>query len=324
MFKRLFIISSLVIAMMFHVNAQQTGAWSSLDSNAIMIGDQVKYRFGITIPQKAFVKWPIILDTITSNIEVIDRTSIDTTVENHVMSLSQTLIITSFDSGYFEVPPVNFDFVFEDDTTIFSTSTSLLFLQVYVPEVDTAQAFKPIISPFNEPYTLKELLPWILGFLAIIITIILLVYYISKRRKNKPVFAGKPKPKLPPHIKALNEFEELRLEKLWQSGKIKKYYTVLTDITREYLADRYQFDAPEMTSHEILRYLKNKKVNKNAMTKLSGVLHMADMVKFAKAKPTPLENDLGISHCVDFVNETKEVIPRIDNHQLKEEESKDD
>lgn len=308
---------------MFHVNAQQTDAWSSLDSNAIMIGDQVEYKIGITIPQKAIVKWPLILDTITSNIEVIDRNAIDTILENHVMSLSQTILVTSFDSGYFEIPIVNFGIVFENDTTIYSTSTGALFLQVYVPEVDTAQAFKPIISPFSEPYTLKEILPWVIGFLAVIIVVSLLVYYISKRRKNKPIFSSKVTPKLPPHVIALNELEELRLEKIWQSGKIKKYYTVLTNITREYLTNRYQLDALEMTSHEILNYLENKKINKNAMTKLSGVLYMADMVKFAKANPTALENDLGISHCVDFVNETKEVIIT-GNHQLKEEASKDD
>ena len=323
MIRRLFIILSLVIAIMFHVNAQQTDAWSSLDSNAIMIGDQVEYKIGITIPQKAIVKWPLILDTITSNIEVIDRNAIDTILENHVMSLSQTILVTSFDSGYFEIPIVNFGIVFENDTTIYSTSTGALFLQVYVPEVDTAQAFKPIISPFSEPYTLKEILPWVIGFLAVIIVVSLLVYYISKRRKNKPIFSSKVTPKLPPHVIALNELEELRLEKIWQSGKIKKYYTVLTNITREYLTNRYQLDALEMTSHEILNYLENKKINKNAMTKLSGVLYMADMVKFAKANPTALENDLGISHCVDFVNETKEVIIT-GNHQLKEEASKDD
>jgi hypothetical protein len=323
MIRRLFIILSLVIAIMFHVNAQQTDAWSSLDSNAIMIGDQVEYKIGITIPQKAIVKWPLILDTITSNIEVIDRNAIDTILENDVMSLSQTILVTSFDSGYFEIPIVNFGIVFENDTTIYSTSTGALFLQVYVPEVDTAQAFKPIISPFSEPYTLKEILPWVIGFLAVIIVVSLLVYYISKRRKNKPIFSSKVTPKLPPHVVALNELEELRLEKIWQSGKIKKYYTVLTNITREYLTNRYQLDALEMTSHEILNYLENKKINKNAMTKLSGVLYMADMVKFAKANPTALENDLGISHCVDFVNETKEVIIT-GNHQLKEEASKDD
>jgi len=32
------------------------------------------------------------------------------------------------------------------------------------------------------------------------------------------------------------------------------------------------------------------------------------LVKFAKAQPTPLENDLSLNHCVDFVRETKPVV----------------
>ncbi len=40
---------------------------------------------------------------------------------------------------------------------------------------------------------------------------------------------------------------------------------------------------------------------------------MADLVKFAKAKPTPLENDVCLNHCVDFVKETKqETVLRVD------------
>ena len=35
------------------------------------------------------------------------------------------------------------------------------------------------------------------------------------------------------------------------------------------------------------------------------MLHLADLVKFAKAHPTPLENDVCLNHCVDFINETK-------------------
>ena len=125
-------------------------------------------------------------NSIKSN-EEDNETQNETILENDVMSLSQTILVTSFDSGYFEIPIVNFGIVFENDTTIYSTSTGALFLQVYVPEVDTAQAFKPIISPFSEPYTLKEILPWVIGFLAVIIVVSLLVYYISKRRKNKQI-----------------------------------------------------------------------------------------------------------------------------------------
>ena len=290
---------------MSELKAQQTGAWSSLDSSSIMIGDQVRYEIGITVPNNSIVEWPILIDTITSNIEILDRSKIDTIFSNNDITVKQQLLITSFDSGYFEIPPINFRFGFPNDTNIHTTSTGLLFLQVYVPEVDTSQAFKPIVGPIKEPYTLAEVLPWIIVGTAGIILITLLVFYIIRRRKKQPIFKRKPKPVLPAHIIAIKQLEELRLAKIWQSGKLKKYYTNLTDITREYIVNRYHFDAPEMTSYEIISELNNLDINKEVKGKLESILQLSDLVKFAKAVPTALENDLGLTHCVDFVNETK-------------------
>lgn len=297
----------LSVILVSSLNAQQIGAWSSLDSNAIMIGDQVNYEIGITIPKNGSVTWPILVDTITSNIEIVNRSSIDTNFSDDNMSLAQQFLITSFDSGYFTIPEVDFKFKPIDDSTYFTTSTGILFLQVYVPEVDTSKAFKPLVGPIKEPYTFKELLPLILGISAAIIIIALLIYYIVKRKKRQPVFKRKIKPALPAHIIAINKLEELRLNKVWQSGHLKRYYSELTDILREYMVNRYHFDAPEMTSYEILSKLKEFEINSEVMSKLDGTLFLSDMVKFAKAVPTALENDLGLTHCVDFVNETKKI-----------------
>jgi hypothetical protein len=182
---------------------------------------------------------------------------------------------------------------------------------VNVPVVDTAQAIKPIAGPISEPYTFKELLPWILLGIGVIALVVLLIFYLKRRKKKQPLFERKARPAQPPHIVAINKLEELRLEKVWQRGKLKQYHSQITDIMREYMDNRFHFDAPEMTSDEILSTLKKFKVNDEAYGKLSGVLFLSDMVKFAKSQPTALENDLSISHCVDFVNETKEEKPTI-------------
>lgn len=305
------------------LEAQQTGAWSSLDSNAIMIGDQVKYEIGITVPEDMIVSWPVLIDTITSNIEIISSGKLDTVYSAEGISMKQQFVITSFDSGYFEIPPTNFKFRHVNDSNLYSTSTGMLFLQVYVPEVDTAQAFKPVVGPIGEPYTLKELLPWILVGIAAIVVIALLIYYIVKRKKRQPIFTRKPKPVLPAHVVAINKLEELRLAKVWQAGHLKKYYSELTDIVREYMVNRYYFDAPEMTSYEIISKLNELNINKDAMTKMESVLNLADMVKFAKAVPTALENDLGLTHSTDFVNETKKVAEQIDNEENDNTNTKD-
>lgn len=287
--------------------AQQAGAWSSLDTNAIMIGDQIEYEIGITVPSNTFVEWPLLVDTLTSNIEILNRTNIDTTFIENDITLSQRLLITSFDSGYFEIPQQEFKFAFERDSIIYNTSTGTLYLQVFVPEVDTAQEFKPIAGPIKEPYTLREILTWSLIAMAVAILIALIIYIILRAKKKEPVFKRKQKPQLPPHIIAINQLEELRLAKVWQSGKLKKYYTELVDIVREYMVNRYHFDAQEMTSFEILAELKNHQINDEITGKISSVLNLSDMVKFAKALPAPLENDISLNHCIDFVNETKEV-----------------
>ncbi len=315
----------LIVALLFAsgVPAQQTEAWSKLDSNAIMIGDQVKYEIGITVPSDMMVSWPLLVDTITSNIEIISSGNLDTIYLDTDISIRQQFIITSFDSGYFEIPPTNFKFRHIDDSNYYITSTGMLFLQVYVPEVDTALAFKPLVGPVEEPYTLKELLPWIIGALVAIILIVLIIYYIVKRKKRQPIFKRKPKPVLPAHVVAISKLEELRLAKVWQAGHIKKYYSKLTDIIREYLANRYNFDAQEMTSYEIISKLHEFEINTEAMNKMEGILNLSDMVKFAKAVPTALENDLGLSHSTDFVNETKKVAEPVQTAENDNTNTKD-
>lgn len=293
--------------------SQEVRSWSSLDSSSIMIGDQINYHIGISVPPSTSVRWPVVTDTLSINIEVLDKTVIDTLEDNGLLNIKQSYRITSFDSGYFEVPEVTFNYRLPDDTTIYETSTGTLFLQVFVPEVDTTQDFKPIVGPISEPYTLAEVLPWIIVITAGMLLIALFVWFMIRRKKKQPIFQRKPKPALPPHVEALNKLEELRLAKVWQSGRIKEYYTNLTDITREYMERRFDFDALEMTSYEILNELKNKDVNNEVHEKLANVLQLADLVKFAKSQPTPLENDLGLSHCVDFVNETKKVQQVLDS-----------
>ena len=103
----------------------------------------------------------------------------------------------------------------------------------------------------------------------------------------------------------MEALESLRLKKLWQSGRVKEYYSEMTEIVREYIELRFPVRALEMTTSEINAALRQTEVNSSAREKLHQTLILADLVKFAKEQPLPLENDLSFSHCIDFVRETK-------------------
>ncbi len=285
-------------------------AKATLDTTAIMIGDQIGMDLSVEAPRGAQVMWPPLPDTLVPHVEIIKRGKTDTTLQNNAMILRRHLVITSFDSGYFNITPLKFQVKLPGSTSIEKVSTQDLFLQVYTPQVDTTKAFKPIVGPQAEPYTLGEILPWILLGLLLVGIVVLVVWYLRKRKKNQPLFARKPKPKLPPDVEAIQRLEEIRLSRMWQAGKLKAYHSAITDIMRDYFARRFGFDAREMTTGEIIRELeKEPVVNQQVLEKVKNAFELADLVKFAKLRPSPLENDTSLNYCVDFVNETREVPP---------------
>ncbi len=295
--------------------SQETKAWAKPDTTAITIGDQIGIELGISLNKNVLLQWPSITDTITSHIDVVKQSNVDTTFEADKMVLKQRLTITSFDSGYFKVPSINFLYRLKEDSAVFTVGTNSFFLQVNTPEVDTAQPFKTIVGPIEEPYTFGEIAPWVLLGLMALAAIAFLIFYLKKRKNNQPLFKAKPKPLPPPDVEAINKLEELKLARVWQSGKVKLYHSLLTDIMKNYLKRRFGFNAPEMTTDEIISALDDKTANVDARNKLQGAMQLADLVKFAKAQPTPLENDLSLEHCLDFVKETR---PVVDEHNEDE------
>ena len=284
----------------------QVDATARLDTNSILVGDQVHLDMEIHFPSDYSINWPEFNDTIISEIEILEKSRIDTVFskDKTTISLKQQLLITCFDSGYYAIPPVHFSYTVPNDTVIHFKETDALLLQVSTIAVDTTQAIKDIRAPLAAPITFKEALPYILGGLAILIIVALLIYYLRKRKKEEPVFRAPPKPKLPPQQIALTELDNLRLKKLWQSNRIKEYHTALTDIIRIYLEGKFDIGAMEMTTEEIMASLGSTQVNDQAKNKIRQAFQLADMVKFAKQQPLPLEHDASLNNAVDFVKES--------------------
>jgi len=314
-----------IIILMFTLTAgtfaQQAQVDVSTDTNAILIGEQVHLNLKYQFPDNQIGLFPLFKDTITSQLDVVKQTPVDTTVnpENGLKTLSQQLTITSFDTGHLVIPPLPFGLMQKGDTTYHVLQSDPLLLNVFTVEVDTTKDIKPITLPMGEPYTLGEFLPYITIVLAVGILIFAIFYFYQRKKKNKPLFAKKPKPELPPHEEAIKRLEELRLKKLWQNDRLKEYHSELIDIVRYYIERRFDFQAMEMVSSEIVDRLENEaQVNKEALGKLKATLELADLVKFAKSGATPIENDTSWNNCVDFVNETK-AKPLIEEKPIAEE-----
>lgn len=282
--------------------SQQVSVDAQLDTNQIDIGDQVDFKIRLQIPEDEPFLWPQIGDTLPEDIEVIQRSEIDTTnLGDGYMNIEQILKLTVFDSGYYVIRPLEFLYGQDYDSSI---ETEPYLLNVFTVEVDTAAAIKPIKGPIAAPLTLAEILPWILSGVVVLLAGAFLIYYLSKRKKQQPLVFKRPKPKLPPYRIALDELEKLKLQKLWQRDQIKAYHSGISDILRIYIEGMYNFSAMEMTTWEIIRSFAGAKIEHTNLEKLREILELADLVKFAKLKPLPEENENSLEAAVMFVKRT--------------------
>jgi len=288
------------------VAGAQTDVTARLDTNAILIGDQVNLELSFRVPHNYNVVFPLFSDTITSHIEIVKQSTIDSSLNKAKTEklYSQILTITSFDSGYYAIPPFRFNYTNPEDNTTHFAETDALLLEVNTVTVDMAKDMKDIKGPIEAPFTFREASPYILIFLGVAVAAFLLIYFIRKRKKSEPIFRVVSKPKIPAHQIAIDELETLRFKKLWQKGQIKEYHTELIDIIRNYLTGKFEIHALEFTSDEIMDAVDSTATNSQAKQKLMESLRMADMVKFAKYEPMPLEHDSSLNNAIDFVKET--------------------
>ncbi len=286
--------------------SQQVKAEAWLDTTDILVGDQVGFHLGLTIPENYHFRWPVLNDTLTGHVEIVKKSTPDTLIaENGMMNIVQQLTLTAFDSGYYVIPPIKFGFTPKGDTLLQEIETEPYLLNVFTVAVDTTKGIKPIKGPMDAPYTFAEVLPWILLALAVFLIAGFVIYYFIKREQKVPLFSPRPRPKLPPHRVALDALEQLKNEKIWQKGRDKEYHTRLTDIIRVYLEDRFGVAAVEMTTPEILDSAnKNADIGKDNINLLADILELADLVKFAKYKPQPSENEKVMVQAFEFVQNT--------------------
>ena len=113
-----------------------------------------------------------------------------------------------------------------------------------------------------------------------------------------------PKPIIPAHIIALGKLNKLKAEEKWFTTDSKLYNTDLTDILREYIFNRWGFDAQESTSEEILAAEFILTIEPSHLKTLKDILGTADFVKFAKANTTTDENKLMLEKAILFIEMT--------------------
>ncbi|WEK20665.1 MAG: hypothetical protein P0Y49_05875 [Candidatus Pedobacter colombiensis] len=299
----------------FQGKAQDIKVEAKLDKTTIALGDQTKLHLIAHLPVNGHVDFPVLTDTISSKIQIVEMGKTDTISDKNnpaVKTISRQYTITSFDAGLHMIPAYTFG------SKSGSFNTAALPLEVTEVKVDTTKAIYDIKEPLAVSYSFMDWLRdnWKLVMLSAlgILVVVALIWYFIKKRKNKPAKVELPKPTVPLHTIVLDKLNALKSQKLWEQGQVKQYHIELTDIIREYLEKRYEINALEQTSEEIFSGLRHLNISEQNTNKLRQMLLLADLVKFAKATPLNTDNEQSMENAISFVTNTKAAaVPLTDN-----------
>lgn len=141
-----------------------------------------------------------------------------------------------------------------------------------------------------------------------VLAIALIMFILSRPKRIKKKKEKKEQKiiiKRPAHEVALEKLEVLRKSAKWREGDIKGFQTDLSFIVREYLENRFNIHALESTTREIVTSLDTKMLVDADIQTLRDLLQIADLVKFAKAKPNDDIHEQFLDSAVGFVEKTK-------------------
>ena len=277
---------------------------ATLDSTKILIGQQLVLHLTASFPAQDTLYWPSFKDSL-GKLEIVSKSRIDTSYDSEDITtkiIRQNILVTSFDTGYFPIAPIQFHF---SDTML---ETEPLLIEVKTVAIDTSKGIYDIKEPYQVPFSL---LSWIkrhkywIGVIAGVVAILtaIILWLIFRKPKEQVLFVQK-KPKIPAHKIALKKLKDIDHQKLWQHNKVKLYHSSVSEIIREYLELRFGIIAMESTTPEIMQAVQSLSISEEQKEKLKQLLTLSDFVKFAKANPLPNENEKCMKDAVAFIQST--------------------
>lgn len=279
---------------------------TSVDTTKIMIGGEVVYKIEVETDSTKQVLFP---DSQTFlPFEVIEFYNTDTVKKNEKFQLIKKYGLTSFDSGWYQIPRQK---ILIDEKPFFSDS-----LYIYIKDVavDTTKQklfdIKPVIE-VQKPK--KQWWPIIVIVLIVLAIIAFLVYWFIWRKK--PLTEAERIAQLPPFERAKAELQNLENSRYLIEDKSKEYYSELTRIIRSFIDEKIYNQALESTTAQLIERLEllsesnEFSIQKETIGQINTIFKRADLAKFAKQQPEMAVAETDLKEADIILDEINKLLP---------------
>ena len=268
-----------LIFIFFYLNTSNT---SAIEIDSIYIGDQIKITTEGEINQDSIIR------IIPNNIKIISDS-----IYNNEYTKIHEIKITCYDSGLYLINQPDALIKFNLDT-----------LYVNNMKVDMSKDIKDIAPVIEYKYSIKDYIKILSPYVIILITIIILLFVLRKFIKGKTKKHNiKTIKKIPAHIKATKKLDKLKASDLIKNKKYKLFHSILSEILRKYMEEKFIIQAMESPTYLIIKKMKSK-IDSKDLSVIKNILQISDLIKYAKALTDEKESMKNIEKAYDFIKNT--------------------
>lgn len=263
------------------------------------IGDQMI----LTIQIKMETGYQVALSEITppDGVEILEKDPLQVAKGWGFITQTQKYYLTSFAPG---------EYIFRDLTVQYSTlegeerdlqvtSPILLVDSLLGKDAEDIRDLRPLAEvPKNRQLYFL--------FVALVLFFGLIIFFwkfYQRKRRDRVV---KDLPPLSPQMIAQQRLSWLENSDLLIKGEVDRYFTILSEIMREYIENRFAIRAREMTTEEFLSQALHKLTLEERHQKLlRAFLEQADLVKYARHLPQAEQISEAFRAVSFFIDQTK-------------------
>jgi hypothetical protein len=208
---------------------------------------------------------------------------------------------TAFALGEVSVPPITVSYRLPDGTEGEAASEPIpLRILSVLPKDPEEQKLLDIRAP--APLSIGGAFWGAAGLLAVL-ACALVVWLVRRRRRQVPAPAAPATPPIPPDVEALANLDRLAASGLLARGEYRPFYIELTQIGKRYLERRLEAPIVEMTTTEMLAYLRDHRHARNLLAPIRDLSGAADRVKFARGAALAQEAERHLAAVRELVTE---------------------
>jgi hypothetical protein len=244
------------------------------DKQKILIGEPITLMLEAIVTGGEDIQWTK-FDTLP-HFEVMNRSDVDTQRIRNGILYKQSVILTSWDSGSWNIPPI----------TISGSRSLPIPINVDHTPFDYNQPYNEVKTIIDIPKEKDFGWHWyLIG--AVLIIMLFYLFFPEGKQKEEVHYKGNA------YEEALQQLHNLKADHN-DPVQVKIYYTKLVQVLRDYVYRKKKLYSYSKTTDDLVAMMNQLQLPAELQSELKHTLMTTDMVKFAKYRPQKEENDASL------------------------------